>query len=115
MLIIATFKHSAYLALALKLLEQKPHSKESSVVAPLEKQPRDALSDWALIGIIIGATLGLIIEAIMGKRPFKWPRDTECEVVLMIACHPQETNTVQSILWKHQAIGVSKIENCSEE
>lgn len=153
MLIIATFKHSAYLELALKLLELKGFSKGALLVAPLEMQPRDELSEfntvhkdgkspydlafilamvfmligaiygfvlawgpiiWSMIGIVIGAIFGLILDGLMGKKPFRKSRDTEGEVVLMISCNPQETNTVESILWKHQALGVSKVMNYSE-
>lgn len=153
MLIIATFKHSAYLELALKLLEQKGFSKSDLLVAPLEKQPRDELSEfhvahtdgkspydlafifamifmllgaiygfiwtwgpiiWSVIGIIIGAIFGIIVEVLMGKKPIRSSKDTEGEVVLMICCNADQANTVEGVLWKHRAIGVSKIENYSQ-
>jgi len=148
MLIIATFNHSAYLELALVLLEQKGFSKGSILAAPLEKQPREDKSEfnvvhksgesaydlafifamifmllgaiygfllewgpiiWSIIGIVLGAVLGLILEVLMGKIPFKTSNDPGSEVVLIISCELQETTTVETILWNHQAIGVSKV------
>lgn len=49
MVIIATFRHSAYLELALKLLEEKGVSKGSILAAPLDQKPRDEMNE---IGIV---------------------------------------------------------------
>lgn len=146
MLIIATFKHSAYLELALKLLEQKGFSKGDMLTAPLATAPQEDMTEfdvvhknlegsyefsfilamismllgsiygfvlkwgpiiWATIGIFVGALLGLIIDKWIGKKKSK--PSGESEVVLIVSCDSQETTTVETILWTHQALGVSKV------
>jgi hypothetical protein len=138
----------------LKLLEQKGFAKDSLLVAPLCRQPRDSLAEfktvhrdgktpydlafifamifmllgaiygfvltwgpiiWAIIGIFIGAFFGLALDALIGKKPFQKPESAGSEVVLIIQCHREQTDTVESILWSHQALGISKVPNNSNE
>jgi hypothetical protein len=153
MLIIATFKHSAYLELALLLIEQKGISKENMIVAPLDKQHRDDDETdlkivhqdgktqfdkafiigsifmllggiygfvlmwgpiiWALIGLVVGAIVGFILDYLIRKKPPKKAGFGESEVVLIVQCDTHQTETVERIIWKHQAIGVSKISGYS--
>jgi uncharacterized membrane protein len=76
MLIIASFKHSAYLELALKVMEQKGISKHDMIVAPLTK-PNELTDDisWKTIhqsgkshhdNAFIFATIFMLLGAIYG-------------------------------------------------
>jgi hypothetical protein len=153
MLIIATFKHSAYLELALILIEQKGISKEYMIVAPLDKQHhndneidlilvhQDGKTQmdkvfifgtifmllgaiygfvlvlgpiiWALIGLVVGGVVGLIFDYFIRKKPQNRASSDESEVVLMVQCDTHQTETIERILWNHQALGVSKINGYS--
>lgn len=152
-LIISTFKHSAYLELALNLLEQKGISKNNLLVAPLQKPDDTPASElqaahqngkspvdkafifamifmllgaiygfvlewgpiiWALIGIVVGAVAGLAWEYISKSRQSLKSSTSESEVVLIIECDNDHSNIVEEILWKHQALGISKIGMNSE-
>jgi uncharacterized membrane-anchored protein len=86
MLIVASFKHSAYLELALKVMEQKGISKHDMIVAPLTKQnelPDEINSksinhngksnyDNAFIFATIFMLLGAIYGFILSWGPIIW-------------------------------------------
>jgi hypothetical protein len=62
---------------------------------------------WSLIGLVFGATLGIVISFITMKS--KWFREkSKPEVVLIIECEQEQSGHVERILWKHNALGVSK-------
>lgn len=76
MLIVATFKHSAYLELALKRMEQNGVSKHDMIVAPLTKQSEIINEDDSRIihhngkshydNAFIFATIFMLLGAIYG-------------------------------------------------
>lgn len=76
MLIVASFKHSAYLELALKQMEQTGISKHDMIVAPLNKRNNnDDESDWKTVhqdgksqfdSVFIFATIFMLLGAIYG-------------------------------------------------
>jgi hypothetical protein len=86
MLIVATFKHSAYFELALKQMEQKGISKSDLLVAPLTKQSEltygndwDAIHkngksqyDQAFIFATIFMLLGAIYGFVLAWGPIIW-------------------------------------------
>jgi hypothetical protein len=149
MLIVATFKHSAYLELALKQMEQKGISKHDMIVAPLTKQSEitDELDwklihqngksqydnififatifmllgaiygfvlawgpiIWAIIGIIIGGFFGFLVDYFIRKKAPKNIDNNSSEIVLMVQCNTQQIESIDKILWNHQAIGISKV------
>lgn len=62
---------------------------------------------WGLIGMIVGALIGLLIELLLsGRKVFQ--RSTIRDVVLIIHCKESQAETVEQILWNHQALGVAK-------
>jgi hypothetical protein len=151
MLIIASFKHSLYLELALTHLEQGGIAKHDMIVAPLDKQatPKrqsdmaivhmDGHSQvdkafiaatvgmllgaiygfvlswgpilWALIGFVGGGCIGLAADMLVRKKRAPQTGSNASEVIVLLQCAPQQTEAVESILWNHQALGVSKIDS----
>jgi hypothetical protein len=151
MLIIASFKHSLYLELALVHLEQGGIAKHDMLVAPLDKQAspkrqsdmaivhKDGHSQvdkafiaatvcmllgaiygfvlawgpilWALFGFVGGGCIGLATDVLVRKKPSPQHGKDASEVVLLLQCAPEQTEAVESILWNHQALGVSKIDS----
>jgi hypothetical protein len=65
---------------------------------------------WTLIGMVAGFVIGLIIRLQVTKRYLANRNDKiGAEVVLMIHCQPDQTETVRNILWDHHAMGVRKL------
>jgi hypothetical protein len=62
---------------------------------------------WGLIGMVAGALLGLLIEiSLAGKKVFQ--KSIKVDVILIVDCKDSQAETVEKILWSHQALGVSK-------
>lgn len=62
---------------------------------------------WSLIGLVFGATLGIVISLFTMK--LKWFREkSKSEVVLIVECEKEQSELVERILWRHNALGVSK-------
>jgi hypothetical protein len=62
---------------------------------------------WGLIGMVVGALIGLFIEFLLaGKKVFQ--KSIRVDVILIIDCKDSLTETVEKILWSHQALGVAK-------
>lgn len=150
MLIVASFKHSAYLELALKVMEQKGISKHDMIIAPLTK--KSEITDeidwkvihqngkshydivfifatifmllgaiygfvlpwgpiiWAIIGISVGGFTGFFVDYFIRKRPKKMDNNSS-EIVLMVQCNTHQIETIEKILWNHQALGISKVKS----
>lgn len=69
---------------------------------------------WALIGLIFGAFLGFTIKYIHYKKNYadqiKQKKKRVSEVILIIKCDPNNTKTIENILWNHFALGICKVE-----
>lgn len=65
---------------------------------------------WGLIGIFIGALLGLIIKLILTRNSENKNKDKRgTEVVLIIECADTQSDMIKSILWSNKALGVSSL------
>ncbi len=70
---------------------------------------------WALIGTGLGFAVGLVIKLFMVKRNQKSKKTYKStEVVLLVECRDIQSDMVQDILWRHGALGVSKLTLTSE-
>lgn len=67
----------------------------------------------ALAGLAIGALLGFLIDIIPKKKynKLKKVNDNTAEVVFIVNCNPDQSDTVEKILFSNLAIGVSRFEN----
>jgi TM2 domain-containing membrane protein YozV len=71
---------------------------------------------WGLIGIALGALLGLIIKlALTKKYNNRQKSPMNSEVVLIIQCRDDQLEMVKDTLWAHYAFGVSKLDLDSEQ
>ena len=62
---------------------------------------------WGLIGMVIGALIGLLIEMLLaGRKVFQ--KSIKIDVIVIVDCKDSQTETVEKILWSHQAFGVAK-------
>ncbi|KPV41794.1 hypothetical protein [Alicyclobacillus ferrooxydans] len=61
---------------------------------------------WALIGMVVGALLGLFIDVFILKK--RKPKNIPADVVMMVNCLDNQAEVVEKILWSHQALGVAK-------
>lgn len=62
---------------------------------------------WGLIGLIVGALIGLAIEvALSGRKVFK--KSMKVDVIVIVECKDNRAEAVEKILWSHQALGVAK-------
>jgi hypothetical protein len=65
---------------------------------------------WGVIGLFFGVSLGLFIKFLYTKKlPQMRSSPREAQVVLIIKCRDNLLDIVKDILWKHDAIGVSKL------
>lgn len=64
---------------------------------------------WALIGTGIGFGLGLLIKLFATRKRNEKQRETAAQVVLFISCPEHKLYMVQDILWRHGALGVSRL------
>ena len=66
---------------------------------------------WGLIGIALGAILGLIIKFSTTKKyNNRQSALKNSEVVLIIECRDDQLEMVKDTLWAHYAFGVSKLD-----
>lgn len=66
---------------------------------------------WALLGLALGFGLGLIIKLVITKRySGRQNRKRASEVVIIIKCNQNQTETVKDTLWAHYALGVRKLD-----
>ena len=64
---------------------------------------------WALIGTGAGFGIGILIKILAIRRRKEKIRLQSTEVVFLIHCRDIRPDLVQDILWKHGALGVSKL------
>lgn len=69
---------------------------------------------WGLIGMIIGFSIGLLIKLFtmrkFSKKKFpRGPKSRVSEVVVIVECDKNLTETVKDILWNNNALGVRKL------
>jgi hypothetical protein len=65
---------------------------------------------WGIIGLFAGFALGLIIKLITTKKyGNRQKKQKATEVVLIIDCQENQLELVKDTLWKHNALGVSKL------
>lgn len=66
---------------------------------------------WGLIGLSIGFTVGLTIKLVITKK-YSYGRSSKAisEVVLIIECKEHQLETVKSMLWSHDALGVRALD-----
>ncbi len=64
---------------------------------------------WALIGTGVGFGIGIAIKLLAKRRRKEKIRAQSPEVVLLINCRNIKPDTVQDILWRHGALGVSRL------
>lgn len=62
---------------------------------------------WGLIGLAIGAILGIVTSMIVQKAAWK-KKFTKTEVVLIVECDMNQSKDVERLLWQHKALGVMK-------
>lgn len=62
---------------------------------------------WGIIGLTIGATLGVVTSLIVQKAAWK-KNATQTEVVLIVECKKEQSKEVEQLLWQHKASGVMK-------
>lgn len=66
---------------------------------------------WGLIGMVVGAAIGLTIKLILTKRKTNRQNANQAtEVVLIIECLENQLDMVRNTLWEHFALGVRKLE-----
>lgn len=64
---------------------------------------------WSLIGLVFGFILGLLLSFIFMK--YRWRQkntETPTEVILIVECEKQQSDIVEQLLWRHNALGVTK-------
>ncbi len=62
---------------------------------------------WGLIGMVAGAVIGLLIKLLFsGTKVLK--QAIKVDVILIVDCTESQEQTVEQILWSHQALGVAK-------
>ncbi|REE86188.1 hypothetical protein A8990_11185 [Paenibacillus taihuensis] len=69
---------------------------------------------WGLIGTGGGFLLGLLIDLFYYKVVKKQQhllRGKNSEVILIVECKEEQSDTVESILWHHFAFGLARIES----
>ncbi len=65
---------------------------------------------WGLIGLFTGFGLGFIIKLISTQKySNRQEKQKATEVVLIIECQENQLEIVKDSLWKHNALGVSKL------
>jgi hypothetical protein len=65
---------------------------------------------WGIIGLFAGFGLGLIIKLISTRKyGNRQKKQKATEVVLLIECQENQLEMVKDTLWKHNALGVSKL------
>ncbi len=66
---------------------------------------------WGLIGLVIGAFMGFIIDYIFTKKRIRNRKikSLNSEVVLIVKCKESEYQIVKEILAEHKAIGIGKL------
>ncbi len=64
---------------------------------------------WALIGTGAGFGAGLVVKLALNRRQKAKLRIRPPEVVLLVDCGNVGPETVQNILWGHEALGVSRL------
>lgn len=72
---------------------------------------------WGLIGLFIGASLGLILDYLIGKKSHKKLTNKPTEVVLLINCAANQVQEIEKILSEHGALGIAKLgasSNCRD-
>src|SRR4051812_38087088 len=148
--IISSFEHSAFLELAINLLQEKGIEKEDIVAVPLQNmkdQPKlfdtihrsdgESLLDlvavlgtvfsvlgasfgfvltwgpiiWGLLGLSVGAIIGLMIDYLLTKKRKKRKTNLNSEVILIVNCKENEYQTVKRILFENKALGVGELRN----
>jgi hypothetical protein len=62
---------------------------------------------WAAIGLVIGATLGLVTSYFIKKADWHQKKG-QTEVILIVECEKQQSEVVEQILWQHKALGLTK-------
>ncbi|HZG85783.1 hypothetical protein [Paenibacillus sp.] len=66
---------------------------------------------WGLIGAAGGFAAGFLIDLIMNvmkRKKGRTAKKKQTEVVLVVQCHPDQTDFVERTLWEHRAFGVAK-------
>lgn len=73
---------------------------------------------WGLIGLLLGAILGLLadlfVHRLLQKHPLlppynKMPTSYSPQVVLIIECQADQTQTIKDVLWDNLALGVGTL------
>jgi|SRR5665648_139155 len=65
---------------------------------------------WAIIGMILGFSIGLIIKLMVTKKfSHRQKNQRATEVVIIIECNENQAEMVKDLLWDHHALGVRKL------
>ncbi|WP_138420878.1 hypothetical protein [Aquibacillus sediminis] len=60
----------------------------------------------ALIGLVLGFSSGAIIKYLYIKRKEKQMKETKFEVFLTVKCKENQQETIERILWEHDALAI---------
>lgn len=66
---------------------------------------------WGIIGALFGISSGLLLKLWLVKRNKSGAKKITAEIVLMIRCEDQHWDSIQQMLWEHQALGMTRIKN----
>ncbi|MEK3883211.1 hypothetical protein [Paenibacillus sp. PL2-23] len=66
---------------------------------------------WGIIGAVFGIGSGLLLKLRLVMRDKRGNRKITSEVVLMIRCEDSQWQSIQGLLWEHQALGLTRIKS----
>lgn len=64
---------------------------------------------WGIIGAVFGILIGILIKILIIKKGKKKSEKISSEIILMIRCEDDQSETVQNILWENFALGVTSV------
>ncbi|MCR2806898.1 hypothetical protein [Paenibacillus soyae] len=64
---------------------------------------------WGIIGALFGMTSGFLLKLWLVKRNKYGAKKITAEIVLMIRCEDTQWESIQQMLWEHQALGMARI------